>query len=91
MRHFARFHTICTTCKKVPSTYGGVLLSVKLKAKACNFTKSNIAPWVFFTIFKFYKWYQIAQSVTYSTREMGYAIAQQIMISTLPYGLRTFL
>ena len=29
-------------------------------ASACNFTKSNTPPWVFFTFF-----YQVAQSVTY--------------------------
>ena len=39
--------------------HGGVLLLVKLQA-FCNFTKSNTPPWVFFTFFKLYKWYQIA-------------------------------
>ena len=38
----------------------GVLLLVKLKAKACNFTKINTPPWVFFMFLKLYKWYQIA-------------------------------
>ena len=33
----------------------------------CNFTKNNTPPWVFFTFFKLYKWYQIAQSITYSS------------------------
>ena len=37
---------------------GGVL--------ACNFTKSSTPPWVFFVFFKLYKWYEIAQSVTFS-------------------------
>ena len=32
---------------------------------ACNFTKSNTPPWVFFTFFKLYKWYQITQNITY--------------------------
>ena len=27
--------------------------------------KSNTLPWVFFTFFKSYKWYQIAQRITY--------------------------
>ena len=45
--------------KNVKNTYGEVLLL------ACNFTKSNTPPWVFFTFFKFRKWYQIAQSITY--------------------------
>ena len=29
-----------------------------------NFTKINTHPWVFFTFFKLYKWYQIAQRTT---------------------------
>ena len=32
--------------------------------EACNFTKSSTPPWVFFTFFKLYKWYQIAQNIT---------------------------
>ena len=32
---------------------------------ACNFTKCNTPPWVFFTFFKLYKWNQIAQSMTF--------------------------
>ena len=32
-----------------------------LKAETCNFTKISTPPWVFFTFFKLYKWYQIAQ------------------------------
>ena len=35
--------------------------------KACNFTKSNCASWVFITFLKFYKWYQIAQCMTFRT------------------------
>ena len=33
-------------------------------ASACNFTKINSLLWVFFTFFKLYKWYQIAQRTT---------------------------
>ena len=33
--------------------------------EACNFTKSNTHPWVFFTFLKLYKWHQIAQRTTY--------------------------
>ena len=47
--------------KNVKNTHGGVLLLVKLQAEACNFTKSNTPPWVFFTFFKLSTWYQIAQ------------------------------
>ena len=51
----------------VKNTHGGLLLLVKSKSllRACNFTKSNTPPWVFFTFFKLYKWYQIAPSITY--------------------------
>ena len=31
------------------NTHEGVLLSVKLQAKSCNFTKSHSPPWMFFT------------------------------------------
>ena len=34
-------------------------------AEACSFTKSNTPSWVFLTFLKLYKWYQIAQSITY--------------------------
>ena len=51
--------------KNVKNNHGGVLLLVKcylvlfLQTEACDFT-------VFrgFTVFKLYKWYQIAQSIT---------------------------
>ena len=35
---------------------------------ACNFTESNAPPCVFFTFFKLYKWYQVAQSITNSLK-----------------------
>ena len=40
--------------KNVKNTHGGVLTLVKLQAKT----------WVFFTFFKLYKWYQMAQRTT---------------------------
>ena len=46
--------------KNVNNTNEGVLILVKLQA----FTKINTPPWVFFTFFKLYKWYQIAQRIT---------------------------
>ena len=49
--------------KNVKNIDGRVLLLVKL-LKACNFTKSNTPPWVFFTFFELYSWYQIAQNIT---------------------------
>ena len=50
--------------KNVKNTHGGVLLLVKIKIFACNFTKGNTTSWVFFTFFKLYKWYQIIQNIT---------------------------
>ena len=43
--------------KNVKITHGGVLILEKLYAK------SNTSPWVFFSFFKLYKWYEIAQSI----------------------------
>ena len=37
----------------------------KVAGLACNFTKINTPPWVFFTFFKLYKWYLSVQSITY--------------------------
>ena len=34
-------------------------------SKVAGFTKINTPPWVFFTFFKLYKWYQIAQRITF--------------------------
>ena len=50
--------------KNVKNNHGGVLLSVKLQAKACDLTTSNTHPWVIFSFFKLYKWYQIAQWIS---------------------------
>ena len=47
--------------KNMKITHGRVLLLVKLQALACSFAKGNTPVWVFFTFFKLYKWYQIAQ------------------------------
>ena len=51
--------------KNVKNTHGGVIFLVKLLAEACNFTKSNSPPWVFFTLFKLYKLHQFAQGALY--------------------------
>ena len=42
--------------KTVKNTHGGVL--------HLQLTKSNDPPWVFFTIFRYYKWYQFTQSIS---------------------------
>ena len=46
------------------------LLLVKLQVKAWNFAESNTAAWVFFTFFKMYKFYHIAQSVSISLAKL---------------------
>ena len=51
--------------KKHENTHGGELLLIKFQALAYIFPKSNTPLWVFFTLFKFYKWYKIVQSVTF--------------------------
>ena len=59
--------------KNVNNTHGGVLLLIMVQAfsAACNFTKCNTPLWVFFTSFKLYKWYQIAQRSTYNFTVSG--------------------
>ena len=49
----------------VKNTHVGLLLLVKLRAEACNFTISNTPPCVFFTFLKLCKWHQIAQSIIF--------------------------
>ena len=41
--------------KKCENIHGGVLILVKLQVSACNFTKINTPPWVFFTCFELHK------------------------------------
>ena len=41
--------------RNVKNNHRGVLLLVKLHAKAYNFAKINTPQWVFFTFFKLYK------------------------------------
>ena len=59
LRHWKRiYEMLCAiwylvyTLKNVKNTHGGVLLLVKLQDVACNFTKSNTPPWLFFKFFK---------------------------------------
>ena len=37
-----------------------------------NVFKYNNAPWVFFTFFKLYEWYQIAQGITYNENKKSW-------------------
>ena len=49
----------------VRACYAKMKTCLFVKAEACNFTKINTPPWVFFTFFKLYKCYQIAQRTTF--------------------------
>ena len=49
----------------------------------CNFTKISTPPWVFFTFFKLYKWYQIAQRTTYLPRHISQNIWDNTHIAIL--------
>ena len=49
--------------KNAKSTHSGMLLLLKSQVSASNFTKSITLPWVFFILFKLYKWWQIVQTV----------------------------
>ena len=57
MRCFAQFRTICTVLKMWKTPMEGCYIL------ACNLTKSNAPPWVFFTFLKLYKWYHIVQRI----------------------------
>ena len=52
--HWAIWHHLYNL-KNLKNAHGVVLLLAKLRALACNFTKSNTPPWVFFTFLKLYK------------------------------------
>ena len=75
-------NVICGVCaiwyhlynlKNVKNTDGGVLILVMLQAGACNFTKINTQPWVFFTFFKLY---QMVPNRTTHHMFLTYFIAQ---------------
>ena len=49
----------------------------KTSMEECYFkTKSNTPAWVFFTCFKLYKWYYIAQRITYNVPESHSVFSQ---------------
>ena len=70
--------------KNVKNIHGGVLLLVKLQA---------ISPWMLFTFFNLYKWYQIAQHITIKTLEKILQLNLKIdllLIFSLLYILKMF-
>ena len=82
--------------KNVKNTHGGILILVKLHGEACNFDKINTPPWVLFTFFKLYKWYQIAQRTTYMLNDCLYILyvkssnsnnIKMILVSSAPLPL----
>ena len=56
--------------KREEHPYRSVTFTSKVVGLVCNFSKSNTPPWVFFTFFKLYKWYQTAQHIMYSKVEV---------------------
>ena len=61
---FARFDTICTISKSGKLPRRSVTFKKLQAIKSCSFTKSNTTPWMFFMLFKLYRWYQIAKRIT---------------------------
>ena len=62
--HFSLlFETLCAICYHL---YNFEKLKKHPYRSATSSTKSNAPPCEFFTFFKLYKWYQIAQSITIS-------------------------
>ena len=58
MRGVLRDLVLFEQFNNVKNTHAGVLL----------LGKSDTPPWVFFTFFKLYSWYQIAQNIIYVWR-----------------------
>ena len=59
MRHFTRFGTFMQFKKREKQPWSRVTFTER------NFTKSNTSEWEYLTFFRLFKWYQIAQSITY--------------------------
>ena len=78
MMLWALWYQLCNL-RNLKSTHGGVILLVKLQVSASNITKSNTPPWVFFTYFKFHRWYQILQSISSMLRNFKMGEFYQLM------------
>ena len=99
LRHIAYIVMRCAiwynlyNLKNAKDTHGGVLILLKLQAKACNFTKSNAPHWVFFTIFKLACNFNKSNtppwvSFTFFKLCKWYQIAQSITCRVDLWGLR---
>ena len=64
--------------KREKHTWGSVTFSR-------NFTKSNTPQWVFFTFSKLCKWYQIAQSISYSEESTTLPYCPYYRVTELKY------
>ena len=60
---FARFGIICTILKTWKTPMEECHFWWSCRVKACNFTKSNTPPCMFFKFSKLYKWYRIAPRI----------------------------
>ena len=62
----AILYHLCNSRKREKHPRNSVTFSKSCRLQtSCIFTKSNTPPLVLFTFLKFYKWYQIAQSVSH--------------------------
>ena len=57
-----------------------LILYLRRSRRCGTIFTSNTSPWVFFTLLKLYKWYQIAQSITFRLRHLKW------QFSGLPTG-----
>ena len=70
--------------KNMKNSRRWVLLLEKLQALACNFTKSNTPPWLFFMFLKLYKWYQIAQHISYVPSMSSHCVYIRSTLTVIP-------
>ena len=71
--------------KTVKNTHGGVLILVKLKAFACNFTKINTPPWVFFTFLNCTNGTKLRNALHMPNRKTSKAYAEPCQISKIEH------
>ena len=66
------YFTLYCSKKSLESGQGYRCLEKKPEdSKARSFTKSNNLPWLSSVFFKLYKWYQIAQSISFNSFQEG--------------------
>ena len=70
--------------KNVKNIHGGVIFLVKFQASGCNATKSITPLWMFSRFFELYKWYQIAQSVSYDLNKWAQMVTACMIFQCKP-------